>query len=179
MHGFVIQGKLLPHDSGLANVFRLLDRVQWAYTVLHVCVFFPRIVGEMISNLCHRAGGVVVRGAHYRFDPDVINTIIYHVSERNWLQGPDTDAMIKLSIRLIYALINRCSINFGELVYDQVITMAQQFDEEKKIIFLNLLYHVLLFQKEPSILPEMKHLFGRGSVFRACQLTCLHSTTVD
>ncbi|KAL0696124.1 hypothetical protein Bca4012_063304 [Brassica carinata] len=37
--------------------------------------------------------------------------ILYRVCERNWLPGPDTDAMIKLRIRLIYALINRREIN--------------------------------------------------------------------
>ena len=44
LRGFVVEGTLVPQDSGFAEVFRLLDRIEWAYTVLHVRPFYPRIV---------------------------------------------------------------------------------------------------------------------------------------
>ena len=60
------------------------------------------------------------------------------VCERNWLSGPETDEFIKMRLRLIYAIVNRRSINFGELVYDQILAMAHRCDPERKIIFPNL-----------------------------------------
>ncbi|KAG2330299.1 hypothetical protein Bca52824_001479 [Brassica carinata] len=149
LRGFVVQGNLIPQDSNFTEVFRILDRVGWAYTALHVRVFCPRIVRELISNFCYCLYDVEVCGTRFRFDPDTINTImrtphvnrsyewedcdlslaisaltgdrcsgcpvftltalvspyqiLYRVYERNWLPGSDTDAMIKLRIRLIYA----------------------------------------------------------------------------
>ena len=67
---------LVPKDSDFVEVFRLLERIEWAYTVLHVWPFCPRIVRELISNLCQCADGVLVRGTHYRFDHDVINAVM-------------------------------------------------------------------------------------------------------
>lgn len=72
LRGFVVQGKLSPQDSDFTKVFCLLDRVGWAYTVMQVRAFCPRVVREMISNLRYSADGVLIRGSRFRFDPNVI-----------------------------------------------------------------------------------------------------------
>ncbi|KAF3601110.1 hypothetical protein F2Q69_00037124 [Brassica cretica] len=116
LRGFVVQGTLCPYEADVREARRIIDRVGWSYTVLHVHPFFPRVVRELISNLYHTADGVLIRGTHFGFDPDVFNTvmltpliecfewtgftlttlgapyqILYRVRERNWLPGPDTD----------------------------------------------------------------------------------------
>ncbi|KAF2583686.1 hypothetical protein F2Q70_00036558 [Brassica cretica] len=38
--------------------------------------FVVQVVRKLISNLCHTADGVLIRGTHFGFDPDVINTVM-------------------------------------------------------------------------------------------------------
>ena len=76
LRGFVVQGTLCPYEADVREARRIIDRVEWSYTVLHVRPFFPRVVRKLISNLCHTADGVLIRGTHFGFDPDVINTMM-------------------------------------------------------------------------------------------------------
>ncbi|KAF2562423.1 hypothetical protein F2Q70_00016965 [Brassica cretica] len=105
LRGFVVQGTLVPQDSGFAEVFRLLDRIEWAYTVLHVRPFCPRIVRELIPNLCQCADGVLVRGTHYRFDPDVINTVMNTAHVERSFDWENCDLSLAISALTGY----RCS----------------------------------------------------------------------
>ena len=46
----MVQGYLDPKDRSLDEAFRIIDSIGWAYTVMHVHPFCPRVVREFISN---------------------------------------------------------------------------------------------------------------------------------
>lgn len=208
LRGFVVQGFLDPDDPLLADVFRVIDRLGWSYTVLHVQPFCPRVVREFISNKLFDDEGSLIRGNMYHFEPSVINQLmmtpsvedsfqwevvvlkqaivhltrvqcyawsgfsltalvepfqtLYRVCELNWLPGPDTDSMIQNRLRLLYAVATRKRIDFGRLVYDQVIEMTRRADWRTDLIFPNLIYQILMLQKEVPLLPGDEGLIGGG-----------------
>lgn len=87
---------------------------------------------------------------------------LYRVCERNWLPGPDTDLMIKKRLRLLYAVAERKKIDFGQLVYEQVIDMARVTDLDTSLIFPNLIYQLLVLQRQVPLLPGDEDPIGRG-----------------
>ncbi|KAF2589771.1 hypothetical protein F2Q70_00039502 [Brassica cretica] len=88
--------------------------------------------------------------------------VLYRVCERNWLPGPDSDLMMKKRLRLMYAVAKRKQINFGQLVYEQVIDMTRVRDLDTSLIFPNLIYQLLVLQKEVPLLPGDEDPIGRG-----------------
>ncbi|KAJ0266998.1 hypothetical protein HA466_0008930 [Hirschfeldia incana] len=64
---------LLSHT---AEVFRVIDKVGWTYTVLHVQLFCPRVVQEFISNKPFDGDSSLIRGTMYCFMPSVINILM-------------------------------------------------------------------------------------------------------
>ncbi|KAG2268285.1 hypothetical protein Bca52824_062840 [Brassica carinata] len=87
---------------------------------------------------------------------------LYRVCELNWLPGPDSDSMIKNWLRLLYAAAKCNKINFGLLVYDQVIEMTRKTDWDTNLIFPNLIYQLLMLQREVPLLPGDEEPIGRG-----------------
>ncbi|KAF2548608.1 hypothetical protein F2Q70_00021601 [Brassica cretica] len=87
---------------------------------------------------------------------------LYRVCELNWLPGPDSDSMIKTRLRLLYVVANRNKIKFGHLVYEQVIEMTRKTDWDTNLIFPNLIYQLLMLQKEVPLLPGDEEPIGRG-----------------
>ncbi|KAL0685804.1 hypothetical protein Bca4012_052652 [Brassica carinata] len=208
LRGFMVQGSLDPKDRSLDAAFEVIDSVGWAYTVMHVHPFCPRVVREFISNQPFDDEGVLIRGHGFQFSPSVINRLmmtpsvtrsfgwrevvlkeaishltggkcsgwrgfnlnalinpfqtLYRVCELNWLPGPEADLMIKNQLRLLYAVAKRNPINFGHLVYDQVIEMTRLTDSDTNLVFPNLIYQLLMLQHEVPLLPGDEEAIGRG-----------------
>ena len=59
-------------------------------------------------------------------------------------------------------LPNAKKINFGHLLYEQVIDMTRVTDLDTSLIFPNLIYQLLVLQKEVSLLPGDEEPIGRG-----------------
>lgn len=75
---------------------------------------------------------------------------LYRVCELNWLPGPDSDSMIQNRLRLLYAFATRKKIDFGRLVYDW----------RTDLIFPNLIYQLLMLQREVPLLPGDEEPIG-------------------
>ncbi|KAF3516324.1 hypothetical protein DY000_02061313 [Brassica cretica] len=76
LRGFVVQGSLDPKDPSLDDVFMIIDSIGWAYTVMHVHPFCPRVVREFISNKPFNDEGALIRGHVFQFSPSVINRLM-------------------------------------------------------------------------------------------------------
>ncbi|KAL0761042.1 hypothetical protein Bca101_077192 [Brassica carinata] len=179
LRGFVVQGSLDPKDRSLDKAFRIIDSVGWAYTVMHVHPFCPRVVREFISNKPFDDEGVLTRGHVFQFSSSTggecsgwtgfnLNALLkpfqalYRVCELNWLPGPETDLMIKNRLCLLYAVAERKPISFGHLVYDQVIEMTRLTDSDTNLVFPNVIYQLLVLQHEVPLLPGDEEAIGRG-----------------
>ncbi|KAL0742873.1 hypothetical protein Bca4012_084386 [Brassica carinata] len=86
---------------------------------------------------------------------------LYRVCELNWLPGPESDSMMKPTPPSICCCQSR-KINFGHLVYDQVIDMTRKTELDTSLIFPNLIYQLLVLQKEVPLLPGDEEPIGRG-----------------
>ncbi|KAF3583131.1 hypothetical protein DY000_02032160 [Brassica cretica] len=185
LRGFIVQGSLDPRDSVVEEVFRMIDSIGWSYTVMHVHPFCPRVVREFISNKPFNDEGVLIRGYVFQFTPSLaishltggrcsgcagfnLNALLnpfqtlYRICELNWLPGPVSNAMIKNRLRLLYAVAKCHKISFGDLVYEQVIEMTRKTDWETNLTFPNLIYQLLMLQREVPLLPGDEEPIGRG-----------------
>ncbi|KAG2251946.1 hypothetical protein Bca52824_082082 [Brassica carinata] len=137
LRGFVVQGSLDPKEPVLDHVFRVIDSIGWSYTMMHVHPFCPRVVREFISNK--------------PFDDEAISHLTGDQCS-GWT-GFNLNALINpfQALYRVFAKLNK--INFGLLVYDQVIEMTRKTDWDTNIIFPNLIYQLLMLQREVLLLP--------------------------
>ena len=65
---------------------------------------------------------------------------LYKLCSLNWLPGFDDESMIKKRLPFLFALVKKKPIDFGRLVYDQVLEMSRSSDVDTKITLPNLIY---------------------------------------
>ncbi|KAG2304485.1 hypothetical protein Bca52824_033136 [Brassica carinata] len=85
---------------------------------------------------------------------------LYKLCSLNWLPGFHKDSMIKNCLRFLFALIRKKPIDFGRLVYDQVLEMARSSNADKKITLPNFIYQTLILQTAITALPGVEPLIG-------------------
>ncbi|KAF3538140.1 hypothetical protein F2Q69_00025345 [Brassica cretica] len=156
------------------NLNALINPFQTLYRVCEL-----NWLREFISNQPFDDEGVLIRGHGFQFSPSVINRLMMTPSVTRsfgWrevvlkeaishLTGgkcPEADLMIKNRLRLLYAVAKRNPINFGHLVYDQVIEMTRLTDSDTNLVFPNLIYQLLMLQHEVPLLTGDEKAIGRG-----------------
>ncbi|KAJ4910297.1 Uncharacterized protein Rs2_04918 [Raphanus sativus] len=85
---------------------------------------------------------------------------LYRVCELNCFPCPASESMIQNRLRLLYAITTGKRIDYGRLVYDQVIELARGADWQTDTIFPNLIYQFLMMQREIPSLPGDERLIG-------------------
>ncbi|KAL0715969.1 hypothetical protein Bca4012_065291 [Brassica carinata] len=85
---------------------------------------------------------------------------LYKICELNWLPGFHVDAMIKNRLCFLFAFVKNMPIDFGVLVYDQVIEMSRTPEADKKIVLPKFIYQTLILQREILALPVDEPLIG-------------------
>ncbi|XP_048637627.1 uncharacterized protein LOC125610024 [Brassica napus] len=77
------------------------------------------------------------------------NQVLYKLVCANWIPTTSYTAMNPERLRFIYMLYHDRKFDFGKLVYNQIMAMAENTRTERtrRIIFPNLIQQVLLFQR--------------------------------
>ncbi|KAL0863085.1 hypothetical protein Bca101_042203 [Brassica carinata] len=152
--GTLIRGYLYQFTptviNRLMNTPSLDHSFEWEYVDLN------EAISLLTGKQCSRWKGFSLNDLLKHFK------VLYRVCELNWLPGTDSDSMIKNRLRLIFAAATGKKISFGHLVYDQVTDMTRSSDPKLSIIFPNLIYQLLVLQKEIPLLPVDEDPIGKG-----------------
>ena len=151
--GALIRGYVFRFTPSLINQLMMILSVEHSFKWTNV---------DLSQAITHLTGGQC--SGWTGFNLNALNPFkaLYRVCELNWLPGPDFDAMLKNRLHLLYDVANRHKIDFGHLVYDQVIEMCRKTEWETNLFFPNLIYQLLMLQKEIPLLPGNEEPIGRG-----------------
>ena len=77
------------------------------------------------------------------------NQVLYKLVCSNWIPTMNYTSMNQKRLRFVYILHHHDGLDFGKLVYDQIMAMAENTKTEKTrcIMFPTLIQQVLLFQR--------------------------------
>ncbi|XP_018448909.1 uncharacterized protein LOC108820469 [Raphanus sativus] len=114
------------------------------------------------------------------------NQVLYKPVCSNWIPTTSYTAMNSERLRFLYMMYVSRGFDIGKLVYDQVVSMADntEADKKRRIIFPNLIQQVLLYQRnippdkqdvdetgfQKHVVKDIKAGLGSGSVSRAPNL---------
>ncbi|KAF2567978.1 hypothetical protein F2Q68_00026056 [Brassica cretica] len=152
--GVLIRGYVFQFTPSVINRLMMTPSVEHS---------FEREEVDLKLAISHLTGGRCSGWAGFNLNA-LLNPFqtFYRICELNWLPGHVSNAMIKNRLRLLYAVAKCHKIRFGDLVYEQVIEMTRKTDWETNLIFPNLIYQLLMLQREVPLLPRDEEPIGRG-----------------
>ena len=143
-------------DDGVAVYVRrsLVDFSQSLINSLYCIPGFeedPNWMDESIDEVC----GFLSDGRIRRWENmsskylTATNQVLYKLVCSNWIPTMNYTSMNQKRLRFVYMLHHHDGFDFGKLVYDQVMAMAENTKTEKTrcIMFPTLIQQVLLFQR--------------------------------
>ncbi|KAL0802654.1 hypothetical protein Bca101_057830 [Brassica carinata] len=91
------------------------------------------------------------------------NQVLYKLVCSNWIPTTSYTAMNAERLRFIYMLYHNNGFDFGKLVYDQIMKMGAntENDRKRRIIFPNLIQQVLIYQR--VVPPDSQDVDETGS----------------
>ncbi|KAF3525658.1 hypothetical protein F2Q69_00048892 [Brassica cretica] len=152
--GVLIRGYVFQFTPAVINRLMMTPAVEYSFEWKDVDL--NQAISHLTGDQCSGWTGFNLNALINPFQA------LYCVCELNWLPGPESDSMIKNRLRLLYAVAKLNKINFGLLVYDQVIEMTRKTKWDTNLIFPNLIYQLLMIQREVPLLPGDEEPIGRG-----------------
>ncbi|KAF3588428.1 hypothetical protein F2Q69_00027577 [Brassica cretica] len=181
IRGYLVQGNLVLDDPAVAEARRLVENVGADDGVyIRGCRFDfdPVVINQLFMTPFVEHSHVwegddlseaiifLTDGRCHRWETFSLTYLVpqyhslYKLCSLNWLPGFHEDSMIKNRLRFLCALVRKKPIDFGRLVYDQVLEMACSSDADKKIILPNFIYQTLILQRKITALPGGEPLIG-------------------
>ncbi|XP_013624736.1 PREDICTED: uncharacterized protein LOC106330886 [Brassica oleracea var. oleracea] len=118
--GALIRGHVFQFTPSVINQLMMTPSVNHSFGWREVVL--KQAISHLTGGQCSGWTGFSLNSLLTPFQ------VLYRVCELNWLPGSDTDSMMKNRLRLLYAVAKRKPIDFGHLVYDQVIEVTRKTD---------------------------------------------------
>ncbi|KAH0938972.1 LOW QUALITY PROTEIN: hypothetical protein HID58_006433, partial [Brassica napus] len=169
MRGFLAQGIMSTAEVNLQVVREIIVSVGWMNTLTNLRAFSLRI--NILQFFFGSGNGVMIRGDTFELSSILINSVIGTDGKVFGLmilvQYIMFCTMYKCCVpcekayAVLYALVQKKPIDFGRLVYDQILDTTRQSNGRQPIGFPNLIHEVLVHQCVIRPLVGDEELIGR------------------
>ncbi|XP_013650701.1 uncharacterized protein LOC106355270 [Brassica napus] len=149
-------GDAEPRGDGVA-VYVRGSLVEFSPSLINTMYCIPQLeedsswVNENLDKVCTLlSGNRIKRGEDMSSKYlTVTNQVLYKLVCSNWIPTMSYTAMNAERLRFVYMLYHRRGFNFGKIVYNQILKMAENTETEKKrrIILPTLIQQVILIQR--------------------------------